>query len=150
MRTAYCVLRIGALSGASFGAYCVLRIAYCVFEARSQANFEVHCVLRTAYCVFEARFGANFAYRVLRTAYCVFEALSGANFEAYCVIRSTQYADTPTALTYLLLSLTNCILIRSWGPGYAVVQYVAYTVVARSRKDRATYVLHLPRCFYIF
>ena len=77
MRTAYCVLRIGALSGASFGAYCVLRIAYCVFEARSQANFEVHCVLRTAYCVFEARFGANFAaYRVLRTAYCVFEALS--------------------------------------------------------------------------
>ena len=48
------------------------------------------------------------------------------------VIRSTQYADTPTALTYLLLSLTNCILIRSWGPGYAVVQYVAYTVVARS------------------
>ena len=75
MRTAYCVLRIGALSGASFGAYCVLRIAYCVFEARSQASFEVHCVLRTAYCVFEA--------------------LSGANFEAYCVIRSTQYADTP-------------------------------------------------------
>ena len=48
------------------------------------------------------------------------------------VIRSTQYADTPTALTYLLLSLTNCILIRSWGPEYAVVQYVAYTVLASS------------------
>ena len=49
------------------------------------------------------------------------------------VIRSTQYADTPTALAYLLLSPTNGLLIRSWGPGYAVVQYVAYTVVARSR-----------------
>ena len=50
------------------------------------------------------------------------------------VIRSTQYADTPTALTYLLLSLTNCILIRSWGPEYAVVQYVAYTVVTTSQR----------------
>ena len=39
MRTAYSVLRIGALSGASFGAYCVLRTAYCVFEALSGANF---------------------------------------------------------------------------------------------------------------
>ena len=46
MRTAYCVLRIGALSGASFGAYCVLRTAYCVFEALSGANFEAYCVLR--------------------------------------------------------------------------------------------------------
>ena len=49
-------------------------------------------------------------------------------------IRSTQYADTPPALAYLLLSPTNGLLIRSWGPGYAVVQYVAYTVVARSCK----------------
>ena len=54
------------------------------------------------------------------------------------VIRSTQYADTPTALTYLLLSLTNCILIRSWGPEYAVVQYVAYTVLASSHRYSCT------------
>ena len=72
MRTAYSVLRIGALSGASFGAYCVLRTAYCVFEALSGANFEAYCVLRIAYCVFEALSGAGFgAYCVLRTAYCV-------------------------------------------------------------------------------
>ena len=99
MRTAYCVLRIGALSGASFGAYCVLRIAYCVFEARSQANFEVHCVLRTA--------------------------------------------DTPTALTYLQLSLTNCILIRSWGSEYTVVQYGAYTVVTTSPTTQSTSLRYL-------
>ena len=108
MRTAYCVLRIGALSGASFGAYCVLRTAYCVFEALSGANVEAYCVLRIAYCVFEVLYGACFGvYCVLRIAYCVLTSATSATAATSVTAFWGDYGFTILSKGTLLMNMVG-------------------------------------------